>query len=135
GQGLTAFTGSIADLDGLLGVAFRFRWQSGGPGSVPEDIAGATGPTFTPGPAEVGKAVRVVVSFIDNGFTSEEVISSWSAVVAAAPSDPRIVEPALGAVPAPQHVEAPGSSRLPGRVVRPRPPLRPAALSVPRASR
>ena len=40
------------------------------------DIVGATNATFTPGPAEVNTALRVVVSYTDNRGTDEQVVSA-----------------------------------------------------------
>ncbi|HEY3187994.1 MAG TPA: peroxidase family protein, partial [Solirubrobacteraceae bacterium] len=138
GQAVTALTGSIADLDGLAGVTFRYQWQQRVGVTAPraEDIAGATRASFTPTLAQLGKPVRVVVSFTDNGRTVEQVVSSWSSEVAAVPSDPALIPPDLGTVPAPPPAQAQAPSvpaaPVPGRrAVRPRKPLNIAALSVP----
>ena len=66
---MTVATGSIADLDGLEGVALRRQWQRGD-GAAWTNIPAATGATFTPSAAEVGLRLRVVVTFTDNGGTA-----------------------------------------------------------------
>jgi hypothetical protein len=71
---------SIADADGLLGATFSIRWQQGD-GTDFTNIAGATGRTFTPGAAQVGDLLRVVVSYTDDEGTQERLRSAASAAV------------------------------------------------------
>ena len=80
GQTLSLNTASIADLNGL--GAFSFQWQSSVNGTVWTNIAGATGPTFTPqdlllglAGAQAGLLLRSVVSFTD-GFGTVETLTS-----------------------------------------------------------
>jgi hypothetical protein len=73
-QTLTANTGAIADVDGL-GV-FSYQWTRNG-----ADIAGANGNTYTLGDADVGQVIRVRVSYIDGGGTSESLTSGPTAAV------------------------------------------------------
>ena len=75
GAPVTVVTGSIADLDGLEGVTLQRQWQRGD-GTAWQNIPAATGATFTPGAAEVGLRLRVVVTFTDNGGTAERVLSA-----------------------------------------------------------
>jgi Ca2+-binding RTX toxin-like protein len=70
GQTLNASTSTLADLDGLGTLAFT--WQRDGAA-----ISGATGASYTLGSADVGKAVRVLVSYVD-GFGFAEQVSSAS---------------------------------------------------------
>ena len=74
---LTASTTGIADLDGLPG-AFDYQWMrvDADGTSNPADIGGATEDTYTLTASEVGKKVKVEVSFMDNGGASEAVLSA-----------------------------------------------------------
>ena len=82
GEALTAARGTIADPDGLVGVAFSFQWQQRpAAGTVFTNIAGATGASFTPTQAQVGQVLRAVASFTDNGGTLEMVPSAPTGVV------------------------------------------------------
>jgi hypothetical protein len=87
GVAVTALTGGIADADGLAGVPFAFRWQAEDGGSW-SDVNGATGASFTPGAAQVGQRLRVVVSFTDTNGTAESVTSAASSAVAPAGTGP-----------------------------------------------
>ncbi|MGV8844699.1 MAG: peroxidase family protein [Pseudomonas sp.] len=76
-QLLTA-TANISDLNGLLNATISFAWQA--------EIGGVwitvgTGPTFQPGDAQVGLALRVLASFVDDGGNPETVISGVTALV------------------------------------------------------
>jgi Ca2+-binding RTX toxin-like protein len=76
-QLLTA-TASISDLNGMLGATISFTWQA--------EIAGVwstvgSGPTFQPGDAQVGLALRVLASFVDDSGNPETVISGVTALV------------------------------------------------------
>ncbi|MDH5288668.1 MAG: heme peroxidase, partial [Acidimicrobiia bacterium] len=60
------------------GVSFSYIWQQnniGGNGAY-ANIAGANGPTFTPGQAQVNRRLRVVVLFTDNRGANEVVVSA-----------------------------------------------------------
>ena len=83
GVALTATTGTIADGDGLVGAAFGFRWQQNnvGGGGAFTDIVGATGSSFTPTPAQLGRRLRVVVTFVDNHGTHQTVNGAATAIV------------------------------------------------------
>ena len=80
GNALTVDTTGITDPDGVVGVTFSFQFLADG---VP--IPGATNPSFTPGAAQVGKVISVVVSFTDNHGTAENRTSAASAPVIPAP--------------------------------------------------
>ena len=123
GGTLTVATGSIADADGLEGVALARQWQRA-EGATWEDIAAATGATFTPGAADVGKRLRVAVTFTDNGGTAERVLSAETEAVAAAPSAPAapLVVAAPPAIPSP----------APPAVAEPARPVNAAALALAR---
>ncbi|WP_339629262.1 peroxidase family protein [uncultured Pseudomonas sp.] len=76
-QLLTA-TASISDPNGMQFATLNYVWQA--------EIAGVwtavgSGPTFQPGDAQVGLALRVVVSFTDDGGNPESLISTATAAV------------------------------------------------------
>ena len=73
GQTLTAQPGDIADLDGLASPNYRYQWiQVDGDGtSNPTNITGAALATYTPVTEDVGKKLKVKVTFTDDGATSE----------------------------------------------------------------
>ena len=93
GQTLTADTSNIADQDGLSNVSYGYRWIAGG-----SDIDGANGSTYTLSEDDVGKTIRVRVSFTDDSGNRESLTSSATAVVAAAPegNSPATGAPAIG---------------------------------------
>ncbi|MEJ6398604.1 VCBS domain-containing protein [Yoonia sp. 208BN28-4] len=72
---LFADTFTMFDADGL--GPFSYQWLADGVA-----IAGATDSTFTPGDAEVGKALTVTVSYIDDNGTAEERTSGATVPVA-----------------------------------------------------
>ena len=74
GLGLTANTDAIADVDGL--GEFRYQWQRSTDSDGFEDIAGATDQNYTPADADVGRNLRVQVSYIDGNSTFETLTSA-----------------------------------------------------------
>jgi Ca2+-binding RTX toxin-like protein len=68
GSLLTAGTDTIADADGL--GTFTLQWLADG-----VEIDGATGTSFTPGPAQLGAAISVRLSYSD-GFGTLETLTS-----------------------------------------------------------
>ncbi|MGF1569518.1 MAG: choice-of-anchor L domain-containing protein [Nodosilinea sp.] len=73
---LTADTSSLADVDGLPNSStYTYQWQQF-TGGAWANITGATSSTFTPGDAQVGKDLRVQVSYTDLGGTAETVVSA-----------------------------------------------------------
>ena len=78
-QTLTAKTGTLDDADGL--GAFSYQWhRSNGSGGF-EDIANATGETYSLGDADVGREVQVMVSYTDDGGMDESLTSDATAAV------------------------------------------------------
>ena len=77
GQTLSADTTGIADADGLTGAVFTFRWLAGD-----AEIAGATGSTHTLTGDDLGKAIRVRVTFTDDGGNEESLTSEPTVAVA-----------------------------------------------------
>ena len=76
GQDLTATTGTIADADGLPS-SFSYQWvQVDADGTWnPVDIPGATDATYTLTDADMGKKIKVRVSFTDDLETTETLTS------------------------------------------------------------
>ena len=66
GQTLTTDTSGIADSDGLTNVAYSYQWLADD-----TEIAGATGNTYALTSAELGKAIKVRVSFTDGAGNDE----------------------------------------------------------------
>ena len=71
---LTAGTSAIADADGLDDAVFRYQWVSND-GSADTDISGATRSTYILASSDVGRTVKVRVSFTD-GAGNEESLTS-----------------------------------------------------------
>ena len=86
GEVLTASVASIADEDGLDGVTFVYQWLAND-GTDDTAIAGATGTTHEVAPAEVGKTLKVRVTFTDDKGNEETLVSAATEVVAARAPD------------------------------------------------
>ena len=82
GQTLTASTSGIADVDGLTGVSYTYQWVRVDNGTD-SDIASATSSTYTLVDDDLGKTIKVEVSFTDDGGTGEELTSAESATIMA----------------------------------------------------
>ena len=80
GETLTASTSGIADSDGLDNATFSYQWLS----SRDTEIAGATSESYTLAADDEGKAIKVKVSFTDDGGNAETLTSAATAAVAAA---------------------------------------------------
>ena len=79
GETLTVDTSDIADADGMSGAVFSYQWLANG-----ADVAGATSDTYTPVADDVGKAIKVKVSFRDDKNHPESLTSAATAAVATA---------------------------------------------------
>ena len=75
GQTLTADTSGIDDEDGLTQVVFSYQWIRND-GNADEDIAGATGSSYTLTGDDEGKTIRVTVSFTDDAEGNPETLTS-----------------------------------------------------------
>ena len=71
GHTLTADPSGIADADGLVNAAFVYQWLADD-----ANVAGATGSSYTPVPIDVGKAIKVRVSFTDDARYEETLTSA-----------------------------------------------------------
>ena len=78
GETLTVDTTGIADADGLTNATFTYQWLADD-----ADIAGATGSTYTLADADESKAIKVQVSFTDDGGNDETLTSAATDAVAA----------------------------------------------------
>ena len=78
GETLTADTSGIADENGLDNAAFAYQWLGDD-----TDIDGATGSTYALVAADVGRAIRVRVSFTDDAGNEETLTSEATAAAAA----------------------------------------------------
>ena len=90
GETLTASTGDIADADGLTNVSYSHQWLADD-----ADISGATDPTYTLTGDEVGKAIKVKVSFTDDEGNDETLTSAATTPVAAADNNAATGLPAI----------------------------------------
>ena len=77
GQTLTASTSGISDADGLTNVSYRYRWLGDG-----TKIEGARSSTYTLQSSDVGKVIKVRVTFTDDAGNKERLKSAGTAAVA-----------------------------------------------------
>src|SRR5262249_2010276 len=74
---ITASTAGISDADGLTTAVFSFQWQQAATTAGPfTNIPGATVQTFIPRAAQALQVLRVVVTYTDDGGTTETVTSA-----------------------------------------------------------
>jgi Ca2+-binding RTX toxin-like protein len=73
---------TLMDVDGLGTLAYQ--WQTSSDGIAWSAISGATASTFTLTATQVGKQVRVAVSYLDGQGTAESVTSTATAAVVSA---------------------------------------------------
>ncbi len=69
---------TLADADGLGGIAWQWQRFSGG---AWQDITGATGPALGLADAPVGQPLRVLAQYTDGGGAAEQVVSATTAVI------------------------------------------------------
>ena len=96
GETLTVDTSGIADADGLDAAAFSYQWLADDAA-----IAGATDSTHTLADADEGKAIKVQVSFTDDGGNDETLTSAATDAVAAPEQPAKPHRPFRHAVPRP----------------------------------
>ena len=80
---LTADTSGIADADGLDNASFGYQWLADD-----SDIAGATESAYTLAGTDVGRTIRVKVSFTDDAGNEETLTSEATAEAAGLPPEP-----------------------------------------------
>ena len=83
GETLTADTDGIEDDDGLADAVYSYQWLADD-----ADIAGATSDTYALVADDVGKAIKVKVSFRDDRNHQESLTSAATAAVEADPDAP-----------------------------------------------
>ena len=76
GGTLTASADDVEDGDGLDNATFAYQWLADDAA-----IAGATGTTYEAGPGDVGKTLKVRVTFTDDGGTAETLDSAATEAV------------------------------------------------------
>ena len=81
GETLTATTSGIVDADGIANAVFAYQWLADNAA-----IGGATASTYTVLSGDVGKVIKVRVTFTDDAGNDETVTSSATGAVAAANS-------------------------------------------------
>ena len=84
GRLLTAGTSGIADADGLGNVVYAYQWVRL-EGTEELDIAGATDASYRPVGVDVGRMLRVRVSFTDDQENAETAVSVATEAVAGLP--------------------------------------------------
>ena len=89
GEALTADTSGITDADGLTNVTFSYQWPDDA------DIGGETASTYTLSDDDVGKVIKVKVTFTDNAGNEESLTSEATAEVEARPNSPATGAPAI----------------------------------------
>ena len=82
GRTLTAVTTGILDADGLTSVTYTYQWIRAN--GTEADIASANSSTYTLDSADLGKTIKVKVTFTDDGGTPETLTSAATATVTAA---------------------------------------------------
>ena len=80
GETLTVDTSGIGDHDGVIEESFSYQWVRVDAGAE-TNISGATSSAYTVGSDDVGKRLKVKVSFIDGHAYRESVVSDVSGVV------------------------------------------------------
>ena len=91
GETLTADTSGIEDADGLTNVSFSYQWLS----SRDTEIQGATGAAYILVPGDVGKTIKVKVSFTDDEGNAEMLTSAATGAVSPRPNSPATGTPAI----------------------------------------
>ena len=76
GQTLTADTSGISDDDGLDNVTYNYQWLADD-----TEIDGATSSTYTLQASDNGKAIKVRVTFTDDGGSEESLTSTATEAV------------------------------------------------------
>ena len=95
GETLTASTTGIADADGLTSPTYAYQWIR--VDGTEADIAAANSSTYTLVDADLGKTLKVRVSFDDDGGNTETLTSAATVTPAAgAPGSPTNLSATVG---------------------------------------
>ncbi len=96
GVTLTADVSGITDANGLTGVSYSYQWIANN-GTADTDLQDATASAYTPSVSDVGKTIKVKVSFTDDANTDESLTSvATTAVAATVPTAPLSLTVATG---------------------------------------
>ena len=76
GQTLTTSTSAITDPDGLTNVSYSYQWLADD-----TEIGGATNSTYTPQTTDIGKVIKVRVTFTDDRDNNESLTSAGTVTV------------------------------------------------------
>ena len=98
GETLTADTSAITDEDGLENVSYSYQWIVND-GTEDADIEDATDSTYIPSVSDVGKTIKVKVSFTDDADNDETLTSAATEAVAAKPNSEPTGLPAITGTP------------------------------------
>ncbi len=91
---LTADISGIADADGLTSVSYSYQWIAND-ASTDTDIRGATSSTYTLSDDDVGKTIKVRVSFTDDRGHEENLVSAPTTAVQPRPNSPATGAPTI----------------------------------------
>ena len=80
GETLSASTSGISDADGVANATFTYQWLADY-----ADISGATSSSYTVVASDVGKTIKVTVTFTDDAGNEESVSSAATTAVAKPP--------------------------------------------------
>ena len=97
-EALQADISEIMDADGTAGATFGYQWVAND-GSGDSDIEDGTARNYTVTRDDVGKAILVRVSFLDDRDNEEALTSEPTAAVAAAANRPPTGLPAISGTP------------------------------------
>ena len=89
GKTLTAVTTGITDADGLTSPTYTYQWIRVD-GTDEEDISGENSSTYTLVDADLGKTIKVKVSFTDDASNAETLTSAATVTVAADTTPPEV---------------------------------------------
>ena len=81
GGTLAADTSGIGDFDGLTTATYGYQWIRVVATSTEADIGGATSQTYTPAADDLGKGIKVRVTFTDDGGNPETLTSGATAAI------------------------------------------------------
>ena len=91
GETLTADVSGISDADGMTNAVFSYQWLS----SRDTEIEAANAYTYTLHQADLGKFIRVTVSFTDDAGNTETLTSAATNAVEARPNSPATGVPTI----------------------------------------
>ena len=95
GEVLTATTSRIADADGVENASFSYQWVRHDPAANTDtDIPGATGSTYTVTREDRDRAIKVRVSFTDDGG-NHETLTSFALLVLPPVNTPATGQPTI----------------------------------------